>query len=127
MIPDLASIMRKRYWIETAIRLAALILFVLWFVRINLLSYLIDLLTAVGSAATSFRISHLMGYMLQGSGYLVAGVLLAVFSRRLARWIAPLPHAGCPRCGYRLIALREPRCPECGTVLPREFLGGSDA
>lgn len=46
----------------------------------------------------------------------VPGVVLAVISRRLARWLVPPGVRGdeCPHCGYSLKHLKSPICPECG-------------
>lgn len=33
----------------------------------------------------------------------------------------------CLSCGYNLTGLVSPRCPECGTIVPREILGGRPA
>jgi hypothetical protein len=136
MIPDLASVMRKRYWIEAMIRVAALLGFVIWL--LILFSSALDSIRIIGRPtrvpsgglpppAASFDILTLIRALLTSTPFLITAALLAVFSRRLALWIAPTPLNICPRCGYRLIALREARCPECGTALPLELLGGSDA
>ncbi|MCZ6837619.1 MAG: hypothetical protein O7G85_17740 [Planctomycetota bacterium] len=52
----------------------------------------------------------------------VSGLVLALSTQRLAQWIVPLPKKVCPKCGYRLIRLMRPRCPECGLDLPNEFV-----
>ncbi len=46
----------------------------------------------------------------------VPGVVLAVVSHRLARWLVPSGVRGdeCPNCGYSLKHLKSPICPECG-------------
>lgn len=43
-----------------------------------------------------------------------AGLLLALASPRLARWIITIPETGCPACGYARPEHAEPKCPECG-------------
>jgi len=42
------------------------------------------------------------------------GAGLAVFGRKLVRWVLPLPQHECPQCGYGFKGLTSPRCPECG-------------
>jgi len=42
---------------------------------------------------------------------------LVVLEPRLVRWLAPIPDAACPRCGYALEALKGDTCPECGFTL----------
>jgi hypothetical protein len=54
-----------------------------------------------------------------GGLLLLVAVLLWLFQRPLARFIAP---AGddCPECGYSLRKLKSPRCPECGWEIPKD-------
>jgi hypothetical protein len=124
MIPDLASVMRRRYWLESVIRLAAAALFAIW------LSLFVGQIVAVASGNGPPRMStgqflnvaYLLGSLARTTPLLIGALFLAALNQRLARWIVPFPKSGCPRCGYRLIALREPRCPECGMPIPRELL-----
>jgi len=64
----------------------------------------------------------------RGLPLVILGTALAVFSRKLSRWIISVPEDVCPRCGYsRPItdppaqpdsstssSRRSTRCPECG-------------
>ena len=43
----------------------------------------------------------------------VAGVALALLSRRLAHWIVQAPAMGCANCGYETLD-EDGRCAECG-------------
>lgn len=43
----------------------------------------------------------------------VAGVALAMLSRRLAHWIVQAPAMGCANCGYETLD-EDGRCAECG-------------
>ena len=58
--------------------------------------------------------------------FVLPGALISIFHVKLARWLVPVPKAICPRCSYALRNLAEPRCPECGTKLPREMIDQSD-
>ncbi|MBY0311488.1 MAG: zinc ribbon domain-containing protein [Phycisphaerales bacterium] len=46
--------------------------------------------------------------------FILPAIILAAFSRPLARWIVPAPLSGCPTCGFA-IAADQKVCPECGT------------
>jgi hypothetical protein len=118
MIPDLASVMRKRYRMERNLRLGAVVLFVVWmmYVVFGVVSLIVEL-------RGGYLGKRSFGVALESAPFLFGAVLLGVLSGRIARWILPIPKSGCPRCGYRLVALAEPRCPECGLELPRELMG----
>jgi hypothetical protein len=49
-----------------------------------------------------------------GFGIFVPGLLLALMSRTITRWLIPLQRHECPQCGYALKQLGSNRCPECG-------------
>lgn len=53
--------------------------------------------------------------VLLGIVMLVPGVIGAAITERGGDPPAPRPLTACPRCGYALYGLPEPRCPECGT------------
>ncbi len=54
---------------------------------------------------------------------LAPGVLLALLSTLIARWLVPAPRAVCLRCGYSTTKLTKPVCPECGAPVPIESTG----
>lgn len=123
MIPDLASVMRKRYRMEKNLRFAAAALFVVWIIYLGF-----GVVQAIGSLLGAFGRTGLGMFMalVASVPYLFGAVFLGVCSRRISNWILPIPKTGCPRCGYRLVALLEPRCPECGLSLPRELMHDPD-
>lgn len=48
-------------------------------------------------------------------------IFLNIFSVAIRRWYWPIVvDYRCVRCGYLLVGLPEPRCPECGTPFQRE-------
>lgn len=48
----------------------------------------------------------------RGLAMLTVGAVLAVFARRIARWVVSVPDRGCPACGYA--GAVGDKCPECG-------------
>lgn len=117
MIPDLASIMRKRYRMQRNLRFFAVLLFALSVIFAGF-----GAIELVGSLLSNGMPGFSVWYLCNAVPFLAGGLFLGMGSPRLVRWMLPLPKSGCPRCGYRLIALVEPRCPECGLDLPREFI-----
>lgn len=121
MIPDLASVMRKRYRMQRNIRFIALILLIIGVVYSGF-----GVVGAVGRFTSGWGALSAIESLFWSAPFLATGALLGGLSSRITRWVLPLPKAGCPRCGYRLVALVEPRCPECGLGLPRELMHDSD-
>lgn len=52
--------------------------------------------------------------MSRGVAMLLVGVGIAVFGRRLSRWIITLPPNTCPRCGHVRTLGGGTKCTECG-------------
>lgn len=51
--------------------------------------------------------------MVRGIPMVLAGVAIALLSKKIARWIVAVPESGCVRCAYP--GLGQPGiCPECG-------------
>lgn len=69
----------------------------------------------------------------RGLALIAVGVVLALLSVALARWIVPAWRSECPSCGYEPAKTHDPsRCPECGLdgafpAAPRPKDGGDDA
>ena len=57
------------------------------------------------------------GNIAQGILFLVAGLWLIIYARRLARRIIPIDSGRCPGCDYDLGKAPPSRCPECGLDL----------
>jgi hypothetical protein len=62
------------------------------------------------------------GYAGFGLAFVPPAVLLWVLDRLLARALVPLPENRCPGCGYELVSLERPTCPECGLTVPGVFV-----
>jgi hypothetical protein len=102
---------------ERNLRFLAVLVFVVWVVYAA--NGLVEVLAAL---ARGFDVLSGLLSLVRGLPLLIAALALGASARRVTRWILPIPKSGCPRCGYRLIALAEPRCPECGLDLPREMV-----
>ena len=63
------------------------------------------------------------GFAGLGLAFWPPAVALWVLDPFLARLLVPLPDNRCPRCGYEMIALARPTCPECGLAVPSVFAG----
>lgn len=57
------------------------------------------------------------GNIAQGILFLIAGLFLIIYARRLARRIIPIASGRCPGCDYDLGKAPPSRCPECGLDL----------
>lgn len=115
MNPSMKTVMRTRYWVRFAWRLAiALILFWgLWSIRstVSMILFKPFEQTPFGAGPGVFywlvqAASTLTAYIV------VAGVMLAT-ERFVVRWLAPNPHRGCGNCGYPTPSRAGP-CAECG-------------
>ncbi len=118
MVPDAATIARRRHLMRTVLRGIALLLLVLFLAP--------AVVTGIAIAA-SFAGVDLIGRAIidraiAGVGFLLVGVGLLIFEKRLVAWLVPMPRSRCPQCEYFLVSLVEPRCPECGLPLTAEFL-----
>ena len=120
MVPDSASIARKRYRMRRTLRMAALVLFVVFLVgsATAFVSTVANLLFWPGRSVSFGDMLRPMSYF---SGFLVGTAFLLVAEKRLIAWLLPFPDTGCPRCAYRLDASPGPRCPECGLPLSPDF------
>jgi hypothetical protein len=49
-----------------------------------------------------------------GVALMVPGVVVMILSRRIVRWVIPVPPHECPKCNYQLKHLTSTNCPECG-------------
>jgi hypothetical protein len=112
MIPDAASIARKRYRMRKTLRFMALVLFMIFFLCecAELIAWLYR-----GAAIDNLALQEFVLY----SPFLAGAAFLVIAQGRLIVWLVPIPKRSvCPACGYHLQGLREPRCPECGLDLP---------
>lgn len=121
MVPDVGSIVRKRYRMSRSLRAAALVLFMIFLV--GMIS--VTATTAYDSASWagwSFTPSMLARPAAMFSGFAAGAAFLVVFRRPLTAWMLPFPENRCPRCRYSLAKSRGPGCPECGLALPEGFI-----
>lgn len=115
MAPRTSTVLRTRWMIRVALRLAA----------IALLVYAIYL---GYSGVEQYLTQTTPGrwppwHFLHGSlrRLLAAGVVIAV-DLWLLRYLVPAGRWQCPRCGYDLENVSKPRCPECGQRLSSEVV-----
>jgi hypothetical protein len=115
MVPDAATIARRRHLLRTIVRCTALVLLIM-FVGPVLSAVLVSVLEGATFGPRFFvRVAA-------SAGPVLAAVALLAFERRLVMWLVPMGSHRCPQCDYFLVSLVEPRCPECGLPLTREFL-----
>lgn len=69
---------------------------------------MLEVWTGVGEEHSLYR----------GVAMFAVGLILALLSRPLARWIVRVPDDGCPRCLYARPEGGADRCPECGYRYP---------
>jgi hypothetical protein len=119
MSPSPASIARVRYWIVVGLRLAAGAMIVLAAIQsVGIVSPVARYeLAERGSGAGHMQIGPVLVDLTFGPLVALVGAFAAVrWGPALARWIAPMPKAACPDCGYAA-AKGVDRCPECGLAL----------
>jgi hypothetical protein len=120
MIPDAASIARKRYRMPRTLGFSALVLFMIFLVG-TVCSVAVAAYEGLFWAGQLFSLSALLRPVVYLSGFLAGAGFLAGYRRRLVVWLLPFPEGGCPRCAYRLEASPGPGCPECGLPLSAQF------
>jgi hypothetical protein len=111
-------ILKRRHTVMILLRLLAFLMGLWGFVgifKILIWTLFMGLPVTMGSFEVSGNISLAIVLC-------VIGITIALTNKRLASWLVPMPRKVCPKCGYRLIRLRQPRCPECGLDLPHEFV-----
>jgi len=121
MQPTTGTVQMFRYAMTLLIRFVALALIAYgaWKMVIMLVQF-IRILPGMRnhpSPLTGSIIETLYHYIWPGLTLLIPGILLAVFGRRIASWLAPIPEYRCIQCGYRLEHLTSARCPECGMLI----------
>jgi hypothetical protein len=114
MGPSIATVMRRRYWTGSVLRIVALIMAV-W----GLLGFLNAALEQ-GPYLLSGGNMMVLAWMAMPLRWVVMGAALVAMERRLLTWIFPLPRQGCPQCGYPLAGREFAVCPECGLALGGE-------
>ncbi len=126
MYPDIEYVMKKRYLLNMIVRLAALLLcFMAVIPVIELLIQLVmvfNVYSARGRTGTLDFEGIIVALLPALVTYGMPGVILLVLRVRIVGWIAPLPRAECPHCGYSLKQLSLSRCPECGNDLPEAMI-----
>ncbi len=123
MIPDAATIARRRHTVTIVVRLL-IALYGAFCVYALVVGPVVSVLnTLMNWSNNSGMVGSLVLGQLGNGCYVLPQLMLVVVlvltEQRLVRWIVPIPakHAGCPKCGYSLKDLKSPICPECGTSL----------
>jgi hypothetical protein len=117
MIPDAATIARRRHTVTIIVRFGIALL-VLWFAW-NFIGWLSQTFQSVYEFGFANLPSTLVVFVIQFLPSLFLVSSLFFFHDNLVRWIVPIPRPDhlCPKCNYSLKDLRSPICPECGTNL----------
>lgn len=112
--PTPGTVTAARSIVAWAIRAAAVVL-----LAVGGYLFLKKLLFALGNGPggveAMFRVFEDIGEgqsTYRGVAMLLVGTALAVFARKIARWVVSMPDPGCPQCGYA--GAGTDTCPECG-------------
>ena len=129
MAPRTSTVLQVRWALRAALRLAAigLIVYAMYRGYDGVRSYLIQGATDAWGRVTARSPWHFLHDSIRLA--LAAGLLLAV-DFWLLRWLVPAGRWQCPRCGYDLESVNQPKCPECGQRLSGEVVrspGAEDA
>ncbi len=110
MIPDLATVLRRRHTMIIIIRCAIAVAFA--YSAVQLFQLTVGLLVNF----QVLSVGMVVGAVLQEIHMLVLGVVLLIFQKPIARLLIPLGTRvdQCMNCGYPLKNLRSAICPECG-------------
>lgn len=122
MAPRTSTVLRVRWILRVALRLAviALLVYAAYLGYDGVRRYLTQSATDPWGRATGHEMPwHFLHDSLRRA--LAAGVLIAV-DLWLLRWLVPAGRWQCPRCGYDLENVSKPKCPECGQRLSSEVL-----
>lgn len=124
MIPDPATIARRRHTVTIVVRFL-IVLYGVWCCYNvatgpigSILNTLANLSNNAGMVG-SLLVGHVTAYMSLLSEFALLAALIWQ-EKRLVRWIVPIGDSDqlCSKCGYSLKDLKSPICPECGTNLP---------
>lgn len=118
MIPNASDYARRRHTILVVVRLLALL--PLAVALVPLTSWF-----AEGISDGDFTdVGYYMDRIVIAAVMIVAAVVLFLVAGPVTRLVAGRPRKlACPYCDYAIEGLTEPRCPECGLALTREFMG----
>lgn len=113
MIPSIEHVMKKRHHNRRRLRFLSLSLVIVGSVFTG---------WGVFTAVLTDEWDSWQGFAGFGFAFWPPAVAIWALDRLLARILVPLPEGRCPRCGYELIALERPICPECGLPVPAVFV-----
>lgn len=114
---------RTRFFVFVACRAGAILLIILG--SIQTLQGLLLYLQSRGGPPPGVPGAVEAYWFFIGLIQLVPGIILALGTEGLSRWIAPAPEFRCLRCDYDAGKSGSRRCPECGAPLGVE--GGDEA
>ncbi len=106
---------RTRYFVFVACRVAGVLLII--FGSIQTVQGLLLYLQSRGGPPPGMSGVVEAYWFFVGLMQLVPGIVLAVATEGIARWIAPAPEFRCLRCDYDAAKSGSRRCPECGAPL----------
>ncbi|GJM18936.1 MAG: hypothetical protein DHS20C14_11490 [Phycisphaeraceae bacterium] len=117
MVPNASDLAHRRLTLVAVVRVLAV---VVWIIATSPIIVFFSIASIEPSSVEGEVIAVIA---LLSGGAAVVGVIIWFLASPLSRWMLPRPEAhACPRCGYDLRSIVEPRCPECGTVLTQEFM-----
>lgn len=111
-----------RAWVTWAIRAVALILLATGsYLMLKRIAFGIGVKSAEAALGSWTGVGEEHSFY-RGIGMVFVGIVLAGFSKALARWVVTMPTRGCPNCGYAVSegVGESERCPECGLELDTE-------
>jgi hypothetical protein len=116
MSPSMEAVRRTRYWVVVVLRVVAALLVIaavvgMWKLVARTVEY--ELWQRQGRN-TMLRWSLPVSLLLSQGPFLLAAAALVRWETTVARWLVPMPRAGCPECGYAMTTGPGARCPECG-------------
>ena len=114
MTHPIDPLLRRRHFVLMILRSVSLVLLV-----IAVYSFAYPILRSIQIGQGLRRLGVIFGsdgraWFGTAAGTLIPGVILALFSRWLARWIVPGIRDECTHCGHEIGDHAGERCTECG-------------
>jgi len=119
MMPDMASIIRKRYRVRRRLLYWSIGFFLVATMPMANLLFEVVFRLIGGEWPDWYGVETTFRWV---TVLCTPGVLLLLSRSLLTRWLVPLPVPRCPRCGYEVVRLESNQCPECGLRLPEALV-----